>query len=43
MNFNELLLEKTDVIINKWVAAVREDKQIKSAETLNNTAINNHL
>ncbi len=43
MNFNELLLEKTDVIINKWVAAVREDKQIKSAETLNNTAIINHL
>ncbi len=43
MNFNELLLEKTDAIIKKWVAAVREDKQIKSAETLNNTAIINHL
>ncbi len=43
MNFSELLVEKTDAIINKWLVAVREDKQIVSVNTLTNTAIINHL
>lgn len=43
MNFSELLVEKTDTIIENWLAAVREDKQIESVNTLNNRAIINHL
>lgn len=43
MNFSELLVEKTDAIINKWLVAVREDKQIVSVNALTNTAIINHL
>lgn len=43
MNYSQLLVEQTDTIIKKWVAAVRADQQIESADHLSNTAIKDHL
>jgi signal transduction histidine kinase len=43
MDFSQLLVEKTNSILNKWVAAVRQDRQIQSADKLSYTAIQNHL
>ncbi|MEB3179208.1 MAG: HAMP domain-containing sensor histidine kinase [Nostocaceae cyanobacterium] len=43
MDCSRLLTEKTDQILQKWVAAVRADRQMKSADNLSTTAIQNHL
>lgn len=43
MNVSELLLEKTDAITNEWVAEVRKDRQITSADNLRSSAIIDHL
>jgi signal transduction histidine kinase len=43
IDFSRLLSEKTDTILQKWVAAVRADRQMKSADKLSPTAIQNHL
>ncbi|MFH7026868.1 MAG: sensor histidine kinase [Heteroscytonema crispum UTEX LB 1556] len=43
MDFSQLLIEKTDFISEKWVATVRQDRQIESADELSYTAIQNHL
>lgn len=42
-DFSELLVQKTDTIVNSWVEAVRQDRQIESAKELSHTAIQNHL
>lgn len=43
MDFSQLLLDKTDVILEKWVEAVRQDKQIESDDNLSESALENHL
>ncbi|MEH2067100.1 MAG: HAMP domain-containing sensor histidine kinase [Nostoc sp.] len=43
MDFSQFLAEKTDIILDKWVTAVRKDQQIKSADDLSYTAIKNHI
>ncbi|HAJ58313.1 MAG TPA: sensor histidine kinase [Cyanobacteria bacterium UBA8543] len=43
INFSQLLAEKTEIIIEQWVAAVRQDRQIESADNLSRPAIENHL
>ena len=41
--FGQLIIEKTETIIVQWVEAVRQDKQIESADELPRPAIENHL
>jgi signal transduction histidine kinase len=43
MDFSQVLADKTDTIIEKWVIAVREDGRIESADNLSYTAIKNHI
>ncbi|HEY9797805.1 MAG TPA: sensor histidine kinase [Leptolyngbyaceae cyanobacterium] len=43
INFSELLVEKTETVIEQWVEAVRQDRQIESANALPRPAIENHL
>ncbi|MBE9205533.1 HAMP domain-containing histidine kinase [Nostoc sp. LEGE 06077] len=43
MDFSLLLAENTNSIIEKWIAAVRQDRQIESADDLSYTAIKNHI
>jgi hypothetical protein len=43
MDFSQTLAEKTDTILNKWVAAVRLDGRIESADDLSYSAIRNHI
>ena len=43
MDFSQLLIEKIDTITKNWVEAVRQDRQIESADVLPGTAIQDHL
>lgn len=43
MDFSQLLIDKSETITDKWIEAVRSDRQIQSAEDLSRTAIQNHL
>lgn len=43
MDFSQLLAEKTDAILNKWVLAVRKDRRIESADELSYGAIKDHI
>ena len=43
MDFGQLLVGKTDTIIENWVEAVRQDRQIESADNLSRRAIEDHL
>ncbi len=43
MDFSQLLAEKTNNILNQWVAAVRKDRHIESADELSYTGVKNHL
>lgn len=43
INFSQLLAEKTDLIIERWMAAVRTDKQMKTDDTLSVTAVRDHV
>ncbi|MBD2297613.1 MULTISPECIES: sensor histidine kinase [Nostocales] len=43
MDFSLILAENTNSIIEKWVMAVRQDRQIESADDLSYTAIRNHI
>jgi signal transduction histidine kinase len=42
-DFSQVLVEKTEIILEKWVEAVRQDSSIESAENLPRPAIENHL
>lgn len=42
-DFSQVLVEKTEIILEKWVEAVRQDDSIESAEKLTRPAIENHL
>ncbi len=43
MDFSQVLAEKTDTIIDKWIAAVRKDRRIESADDLSYTAVKDHI
>ena len=43
MDFSQLLVQKTDTIVNSWVEAVRQDRQMESADQLSHTAIQDHV
>jgi signal transduction histidine kinase len=43
MDFSQVLAEKTDTIIDKWVTAVRKDRRIESADDLSYTAVKDHI
>ncbi|MBW4676199.1 MAG: HAMP domain-containing histidine kinase [Desmonostoc geniculatum HA4340-LM1] len=43
MNFSQFLADKADIILDKWVTAVRKDQRIESADDLSYTAIKNHI
>ncbi|MBD2005345.1 MULTISPECIES: sensor histidine kinase [Cyanophyceae] len=43
MDFSQLLIDKSQTITDKWIEAVRSDRQIQSADDLSRTAIQNHL
>ncbi len=43
MDFSQLLLDKTNAILEKWVEAVRQDEQIESDDNLSKSALENHL
>ncbi len=42
-DFSQLLSDKVNVITDNWVTAVRQDRQIESADKLSRTAIQDHL
>ncbi len=42
-DFSQLLSDKVDVITDLWVTAIRQDRQIESADKLSRTAIQNHI
>ena len=42
-DFSQLLSDKVNIIIERWVTAVRQDRQIESADKLSRTAIQNHI
>jgi hypothetical protein len=43
MDFSQVLAEKTDTIIDKWITAVRKDRRIESADDLSYTAVKDHI
>jgi len=43
MDYSQVLADKTDTIVKKWIAAVRQDRKIESAEALPHSAIENHI
>jgi signal transduction histidine kinase len=43
MDFSILLADKTESIVEKWVVAVRKDRQIETADELSYTAIRDHI
>jgi signal transduction histidine kinase len=43
MDFSQVLADRTDTIIDKWVIAVSQDGRIESADNLSYTAIKNHI
>ncbi len=42
-DFSQLLINNTDKILEQWVEAVRQDKQIESADNLPYIAVRDHL
>ncbi len=43
MDFSQVLAEKTNTILKKWIAAVRKDRRIESADELSYTAVKDHI
>ena len=43
MDYSQVLADKTDTIVTNWIAAVRQDRKIESADTLPHSAIKNHI
>ena len=43
MDFSQFLIQETDKIIQSWIEAVRQDRQIQSADNLSRNAIQDHL
>ncbi|MEG4573472.1 HAMP domain-containing sensor histidine kinase [Microcoleus sp. N3A4] len=43
MDYSQVLADKTDTILKNWIEAVRQDRNIESAEALPYSAIENHI
>ncbi|NQE37442.1 Autoinducer 2 sensor kinase/phosphatase LuxQ [Microcoleus sp. IPMA8] len=43
MDYSQVLAEKTDTILKNWIEAVRLDRKIETADTLPQSAIENHI
>jgi signal transduction histidine kinase len=43
MDFSQVLAEKVDTIVDKWILAVRKDRRIESADDLSYTAVKDHV
>ncbi|MEH2286954.1 sensor histidine kinase [Nostoc sp.] len=43
MDFSQVLAEKTDTILDKWILAVRRDRRIESADDLSYTSVKDHI
>jgi len=43
MDYSQVLADKTDTIVKNWIAAVRQDRKIESADTLPHSAIEDHI
>ncbi|MEH2377126.1 sensor histidine kinase [Nostoc sp.] len=43
MDFSQVLAEKADTILDKWITAVRKDRRIESADDLSYTAVKDHI
>ena len=43
MDFSQVLNKNTNIIIEQWIVAVREDRQIESSDDLSYTAIKDHI
>ncbi|WP_333398697.1 HAMP domain-containing sensor histidine kinase [Microcoleus sp. K4-B3] len=43
MDYSQVLAEKTDTILKHWIEAVRLDRKIETADTLPQSAIENHI
>ncbi|WP_333215015.1 MULTISPECIES: HAMP domain-containing sensor histidine kinase [unclassified Microcoleus] len=43
MDYSQVLAEKTDIIVQNWIEAVRQDRNIESADALTHSAIENHI
>ncbi|MBG1262292.1 sensor histidine kinase [Nostoc commune] len=43
MDFSQVLAEKTDTILDKWILAVRKDRRIETADDLSCTAVKDHI
>lgn len=43
MDFSQVLAEKTDTILDKWIAAVRKDRRIESVDDLSYTSVKDHI
>ncbi|WP_332970488.1 MULTISPECIES: sensor histidine kinase [unclassified Microcoleus] len=43
MDYSQVLADKTDTIVKNWIAAVRQDRKIESADALTHSAIEDHI
>jgi len=43
MDFSQVLAEKADTILDKWITAVRKDRRIENADDLSYTAVKDHI
>ncbi|MCY7384502.1 MAG: HAMP domain-containing histidine kinase [Microcoleus sp. CAN_BIN18] len=43
MDYSQVLADKTDTIVKNWIAAVRQDRKIESADALPHSTIKNHI
>ena len=43
MDFSQLLAQKTDAIVERWIEAVRKDKHIESADALPSASVRDHI
>ncbi|WP_333333614.1 HAMP domain-containing sensor histidine kinase [Microcoleus sp. LAD1_D3] len=43
MDYSQVLADKTDIIVQNWIEAVRQDRKIETAEALPHSAIENHI
>ncbi|MCC5617158.1 HAMP domain-containing histidine kinase [Nostoc sp. CHAB 5836] len=43
MDFSQVLAEKTGIVLDKWIVAVRKDRRIESADDLSYTAVKDHI
>jgi len=43
INFSQLLIERSDLIIEQWMKAIREDRHMETDDTLSVTAVRDHV